>query len=85
MSYKIEVYPEARDQIRALPTGLARQFAEVLAMLELTPWNSQPMNNDNPEGGVRQLSFGDAGDALVVFLVLEHQRRVDILRMIWLG
>ena len=85
MTYKIEVYPEARDQIRALPAGLPKEFAEVMAMLELTPWNSAPINSDNPEGSVRQLTFGDTGAALVVFLVLEHQRRVDILRVLWLG
>lgn len=83
MTYLIEVSPEAREQIRALPPALLKQLADVMAMLELTPWHSAPINGDNPDGAVRQLFFGDSGQALLTFLILEDQRRVDVLEVMW--
>lgn len=53
-------------------------------MLELTPWHTKPVNDNNPDGALRQLTFGDAGEVLLTFLILEQQRRVDILEVIWL-
>jgi hypothetical protein len=34
---------------------------------------------------MRQLSFGPDGRGIVIYLVLEEQRRVDILRGHWFG
>ncbi|GAB3457549.1 hypothetical protein [Actinophytocola sediminis] len=84
MTYKIEVYPEVRDQIQALPPELLKEFAEAVSMLELTPWNSKPLNEDNPNAAVRQISFGYNGAVLLTFLILELQRRVDVLAVMWL-
>jgi hypothetical protein len=55
-----------------------------MAMLELTPWHSRPINEGNPDGAVRQLTFGDAGEALLTFLILEQQRRIDVLEVMWI-
>ena len=85
MAYDIEIDPPARDQIRALPAVLLKAFAEVITMLELTPWNGSPYAKTNPEGSVRQLTFGDVGSAMVVYMILEDQQRVDILKVMWLG
>jgi hypothetical protein len=85
VSYKIDIDPAARDQIRALPAVLLKAFAEVVTMLELTPCNGQPYARSNPEGNVRQLTFGDTGSAIAIYMILEEQRRVDILKVIWLG
>lgn len=68
-----------------LPAVLLKAFAEVVTMLELTPWNGQPYVRSNPEGNVRQLTFGDVGSAIVVYMILEEQQRVDILKVMWLG
>lgn len=65
-----------------MPPELPKQLAEVLAMLELTPWHCPPINDDNPDGAVRQFTFGDAGQALLTFLILEQQRRVDVLEVL---
>lgn len=83
MTHKIEISPEAREQIRAMPSELPKQLADVMDVLELTPWNSKPINTDNPDGAVRQFTFGDAGNVLLTFLILEEQRRVDVLEVIW--
>ncbi|MCU1653981.1 MAG: hypothetical protein JWQ60_5130 [Pseudonocardia sp.] len=50
-------------------------------MLELVPWNGEPINQQNPDGKVRVLPFGAAG--LVTYLILEDQRQVDVLDVIW--
>lgn len=44
----------------------------------------KPINEDNPDGSVRQLIFGDAEEALLTFLILDYQRRVDILKVVWI-
>ena len=84
MTYLIDISPEAREQIRAMPSELPKQLAEVMAMLELTPWHCPPINDDNPDGAVRQFTFGDAGRAPLTFLILEQQRRVDVLEVTWI-
>ncbi len=52
-------------------------------MLELTPWNCPPINEDNPSGAVRTILLGD--DCILTFLILEDQHRVDLLEVVWLG
>ena len=54
-------------------------LAEAFAVLELAPWSvGRSVNPErNPDSGVRNLSFGAAG--MVTYLIVEHERRVDIL------
>jgi hypothetical protein len=54
-------------------------------MLELTPWNGEPYNASNLDAAMRQLAFGPDGRGIVIYLVLEEQRRVDVLRVHWFG
>ena len=63
MTYRIEISSDAGEQIRALPPRLAKQLAEVMTMLELTPWHTKPINDNNPGGSVRQFVFGDSSEA----------------------
>jgi hypothetical protein len=37
----------------------------------------------HPDGPIRSLASGDAGGAM--YLILERQRRVEVLEVIWLG
>ncbi len=37
----------------------------------------------NPDSGVRNLPFGATG--MITYLVVEHERRVDILLVTWAG
>jgi hypothetical protein len=83
VGYDIEVYPDAREQIAALPAEALHPLAEATAMLELTPWNGAPLRNDNPGGPVRTLPFGHFG--LITYLILDDQRRVDVLNVMWPG
>jgi mRNA-degrading endonuclease RelE of RelBE toxin-antitoxin system len=85
VTYKIEIDPQAQDQIRALPAGMLQAFAEVIAMLELTPWNGAPYVAAKPDGNIRRLTFGPSDSAIVIYMILEGQRRVDVLKVMWLG
>ncbi|WP_242613457.1 hypothetical protein [Herbihabitans rhizosphaerae] len=62
-------------------TGLA----EVLDVLELSPWNGPPLHESNPDGEVRRWSFGDRRAGQIVYLVLESHREVHVLLVQWLG
>jgi hypothetical protein len=56
----------------------------VLDLLELAPWNSQPYSDAKPDGVMRTLRFGPpTRTAEVIFLVLESERRVEIVRVYW--
>jgi hypothetical protein len=83
LSYRLDVDPVAQAQIRALPPDALVALAEVMSMFELTPWTGPSINEDNPEGNVRVLPFGSAG--MVTYLILEDQRRVDVLEVLWAG
>ena len=42
-----------------------------------------PRNKGNSGGAVRQLPFGQLG--MITYLILEDQRRVDLLLVTWAG
>jgi hypothetical protein len=43
------------------------------------------LNDEYPEAPVRSVVFGAEGQGLVTYLVLEQQRRVDVLDVTYLG
>jgi hypothetical protein len=85
VSYAIDVDLGAQDAIAALPRDALLALAEAFAVLELAPWSAGRSVNPerNPDSGVRNLPFGVAG--MITYLVVEHERRVDILLVTWAG
>ena len=83
MSYTLDIDPLAAEQIAELPPPALTVLAEALTVLEVVPWNGLPLNRDNPDGPVRQLPFGTAG--MITYLILDDQRRVDVLIVTWAG
>lgn len=81
--YRVRTYPEALEQVAALPGEALAGYAEALGVLKLIPWNGAPLNKDNPAGAVRTLAFGRAG--IATYLILEEQRQVDVLIVLWVG
>jgi hypothetical protein len=82
VTYELDVDPDARTQIMALPTHALTSLADAMAMLELTPWNGAPLHKDNPGGAVRTLPFGLAG--MITYLILDDLQRVDVLNVVWM-
>ncbi len=83
MAYTLDIDPFARAQIRVLSPAGAVALAAALAVLELVPERGEPLNADNPDGGVYQLPFG-SGCGLITYLLLADQNRVDVLLVTWL-
>lgn len=74
-----------QPQIEALPPDARAPFTEARVVLEVSPWSGDSLNAANPDAGVRTLTFGPAGEGLITYLILEDQRRVDILDVLWIG
>lgn len=85
MTYRIVVYPDAQDQLQALPSELLPHYAEVAKVMALVPWNGRPYNADKPDGIMREMVFGPGGSGTVTYMILEDQRRVDVLIVQWFG
>jgi hypothetical protein len=73
------------DQVATLPVEILDVYAEVLAVLELTPWNGSPQHANNPDGAVRRWVFGPGGAGQVVYLIVEDLKEVHLLLVQWLG
>lgn len=83
--YRIVVYPEAQEQVLALPGDALNSYARLAEALELSPWNGSPHHKANPNGALRRWHFGPSGAGHVVYLVLEDLREVHIVMVQWLG
>lgn len=81
--FTVETDGPAQQQIDALPAGALAAYAELRVVLETAPWSGRPYHRDNPDGALRTHTFGIHG--LVVYLILDDQRRVDVLMVQWIG
>lgn len=82
MAYTLDIDPAARAQIRELSPAGTAALAEAFEVLSLTPERGEPINADNPDGGVYQLIFG-GGRGLITYLLLTDQNRADVLIVTW--
>ncbi|QUQ72248.1 hypothetical protein [Kutzneria sp. CA-103260] len=83
--YRLDVYPEAQEQIDALPPEAVPGLAEVFRVLELAPWNGDSQHDKNPTAEVRKWKFGPHAAGQVIYLILDHQREVHIVMVQWWG
>lgn len=81
--YRLVTYPEAADQIAELPAHLLASYAAAIAEMKTQPWAAPSHNSNNPGGAVRQWLFGPLGSGQVLYLVLERDREVHVLRVVW--
>lgn len=81
--YRVITDPQAREQLAALPARLLGDYARVLDALEVAPWNGEPQHAHNPQGEVRRWLFGPGGAAQVIYLIVERDREVHVLRVLW--
>ncbi|MGH3916973.1 MAG: hypothetical protein ACRDTC_26715 [Pseudonocardiaceae bacterium] len=83
--YRLITHDQAREQVATLAAEALPGYAETLGVMKLVPWNSKPLNEANPDRPVRQLVFGPGGYGLVTYLIMERDRRVDVLEVQWAG
>ncbi len=81
--YRVETDEQAQQQVAALPPGALSAYAEVRTLLEVNPWAGESYHRGNPDAALRTVVFGGAG--MVTYLVLDEQRRVDVLVVLWAG
>lgn len=81
--YSVHLGVEAQEQLDALPAEALSAFAEIRVVLETAPWSGGPFVPENPEGAMRGHAFARVGFA--VYVVLEEQRRVEVVKVIWAG
>ncbi|WP_214401067.1 hypothetical protein [Pseudonocardia lacus] len=82
--YRVTTDEQSQPQVDALPAAALAAFAEARTMLEVAPWNGAPYHRGSPDSPMRALTFGPRSEGDIVYLVLEDQRRVDILVVLWL-
>ncbi len=83
--YRVITDEKSQPQIDSLPPEALVPFAEARAVVEIAPWNGNSLNDDKPDAPVRTLAFGPAHQGRVTYLILDDQRRVDLLDVLWLG
>jgi len=83
--YQVTTDSQSGPQIEALPATALSAFAEARVVLEVAPWSGEPLIASRPESGLRTITFGPSGRGMITFLILDDQRRVDILDVLWVG
>jgi hypothetical protein len=83
--YSVEWEQPALDQLAALPAAALPHVAELGAVLEVAPWSGEAYGQQRPDAAMRTEVFGPHGLGLIVYLVLDDQRRVVVLRVLWAG
>lgn len=82
--YRVITYPEALEQIDALPLDALSCYAETFGVLELAPYNGRLYNQDKPDG-MRELVFGAGGRGTVTYMILDHVDEVHVMLVQWIG
>ena len=83
--YSVDIDSEVGEQVSALPAKALPSFAELLVLLEIAPWSGNAYNRKRPDANMRTQTFGNDHEGLVIYLVIEDQRRVSVVRVIWGG
>jgi hypothetical protein len=83
--YSVETEVDALSEVDALPAEALAAYAELMTLLEVAPWSGDPYNLQRADTNMRTHTFGGAGHGLAIYLVLEADRRVVILRVLWIG
>lgn len=82
--YSYDAVPDAVAQVAELPVHALPAYAELIAFLELTPWEGAPYREDKPDGSMRIMPFGKRAEGMTVYVILEEQRRVVVVSVTWL-
>lgn len=82
--YSYDAVPDAVAQVDEFPVSALPAYAELIAFLELTPWEGAPYRDDKPESNMRAMPFGKRAEGMAVYVILEEQRRVVVVSVTWL-
>lgn len=83
--YSVEWEQDAVSQLAALPSEALPFFAELVTVLQVEPWSGDAYDRQHADANMRTHAFGKHGEGLVIYLILDDQRRVVVLRVLWAG
>jgi hypothetical protein len=69
--YSYDAGPDVVAQVGELPVPALAAYAELIAFLELTPWEGAPYRDDKPDGNMRLMPFGERAGGIAVYVILE--------------
>ena len=80
--YEVTFSEEARADAAVLPHDALKALADLIDLLTVNPEVGRPYRGSGSD--LRTIAVAE-GELLVVWLVLEAQQRVEVLRLLWLG
>jgi hypothetical protein len=80
--YEVNLLDEARTTLAGLAPDALKSLAELVDLLAIQPYAGRLYGR--PGSDLRTIALAD-GRILAVWLVLEDQQRVEVLRILWLG
>lgn len=83
--YSVEWERHALDQLSVLPSDAFPFYAELVTVLQVAPWSGDSYDRQRPDANMRTHVFGQQGEGLVIYVILDDQRRVVVLRVLWAG
>ena len=83
--YSVEWEQHALDQITALPSKAFSCCAGLVTLLQIEPWSGDAYDRQRPDANMRTHAFGEYREGLVIYLILDDQQRVIVLRVVWAG
>jgi hypothetical protein len=83
--YSVDWEQDAVSQLSALPSGALPFFAELVTVLQVQPWSGDAYDRQRADANMCTHAVGKHGEGLVIYLILDDQRRVVVLRVLWAG
>ncbi|MEJ2860634.1 hypothetical protein [Actinomycetospora flava] len=85
MRYDVRPHPpDVAQQIDALPPAVRVDLVRALDRVAGDPWGSPSVRDDNPDAEVRVAAFGPDLAGMIVYLVLDRDRALQVELIIWL-
>jgi hypothetical protein len=83
--YSVESEQHALEQVAGLPAEALPFYAELMTLIETAPWSGEAYDRQRPDANMRTHVFGKHDQGLMIYLILDDQRRVIVLRVLWAG
>jgi hypothetical protein len=83
--YRVTVLDEVVEQEAALPVSVLPEYGRVFAVIERAPWSGRPYDRDRPAMPMRWWAFGPDKAGVVLHVIVERERMVQVLQILWLG
>ena len=81
--YSVESEQHALEQVAALSAQALPFYAGLMTVLETAPWGGEAYDRQQPDANMRTHVFGQHDRGMAVYLILDDQRRVVVLRVLW--